>query len=305
MRILVTGASGFIGSKLVEELKKGHEVRAFVRRETAVPGAEVFVGDIRDSKSVKSAMKGMGAVFHLAAIRGEKSLRYSEYAKTNIEGTRNVVEAAGGRRLIHVSTIGVIGLVPGGSEKTTPAPKGKYHRSKYEAEKIVAGAENATIIRPVITYGPGEDDGMVFKIAKMLKRGRFFIIGGGGNRVHLLSTDNLIPFMLSVLDRKETCGQTYIVADPEPIRMNRLCEIISESIGLKGRIRHVPVWPVRLASRIMELLGLGITRETVKLATRDRYFRTGKARSAGYNPKVKTEDGVRATVKSYLKEGLI
>jgi len=305
MKILVTGASGFIGKNLVEVLRKTHMVRAFVRSERNIPGIEEFVGDITDAQSVSEAANGMDAIYHLAAIRGEKNIPYSEYEAVNIGGTRNVVGASGGKRLIHVSTVGVAGLSPGVSEETVPHPSGKYHASKLEAEKIVAGNRKATIVRPAITYGPGDLSGMVFRISKMLKAGNFSIAGNGRNRVHLLSIDNLIPFLVSILSKKESYGQTYIVADPEPISMNDLCGTIACAIGKEAGFRHLPLPLVRAGSHILKLAGSSITPEAVDIVSKDRYFRINKAISIGYRPSIRTRDGIRKTVEWYLEKGAI
>jgi dihydroflavonol-4-reductase len=174
LKIVITGASGFIGSNLVHHFAaSGHEVVALLRsREKASvvarPGVSAIIGDVVNRDSVRAAFAGADAVLHVAALFNNPEASWSDYTRVNVEGTKNVLETAvehGVRRIVHCSTIGVAighGSSPY-SESTpySPAAGDKYEGTKCEGERAALecfkrlGAP-IVVLRPAQVYGPGD-----------------------------------------------------------------------------------------------------------------------------------------------------
>ena len=188
--VLVTGASGFTGSHLVNRLiKNGARVRALVREKTDAGflrdmGAGVYTGDITDRKAVFRAVRGAGLVFHAAAAFREAKLPDSVYRQVNLEGTRNVLDAGlefGVKRIVHCSTIGVYGDVSQipTDEKSPFNPGDIYQQTKLEGEALarryfLEKSAPVVILRPCGIYGPG--DMRFLKLFRSIAGKKFFMI---------------------------------------------------------------------------------------------------------------------------------
>jgi len=326
MNILVTGSSGFIGSHLTRALReRGDRIVALVHSPDKAEalertGVEVLQGDLADTPSLEGIMDGIDAVYHLAALRGEGRGPREYYRKVNVYGTRALLEEAvksGVRHFIYVSTVGVMGWVRKlpATEEHACKPEGAYHETKLEAEKLALRYHRkeglpVTVIRPTITYGP-RDDGMLYKLARLITKGRFHTIGSGENRMHLLYVENLVPALLNALEEGRPRGETYIIADPEPITLNQLVSLVARCAGAPVPRHHIPVWLARMAAEVSEasaLIGVNpiITKQSVDILVRDRCYSTEKARKKlVYRPAHTTEEGVKETVAWFKEHGKI
>src|SRR5581483_11592323 len=183
--ILVTGATGFIGSHLVEMLvSQGEKVRALARRSSSwrpPAGVELAYGDLVSGAGLEDGLKEVDVVIHLAGAT--KTLHSADYYTANVKGTENLVRAIGGRRirLVHVSSLAAVGPsspdIPV-TEDADPHPLTHYGKSKLEGERVVrALAPEAVIVRPPVVYGPRDTD--VLQVLKPICRGWAVEIGGG------------------------------------------------------------------------------------------------------------------------------
>jgi nucleoside-diphosphate-sugar epimerase len=333
MKVLVTGATGFIGGHLVQHLlARGYDVRALVRRlppqdwgelrEGA--GIEPTVGDITDADAVQAAVEGVDAVFHLAAARDAWGTPEAIYREVNVTGTRHLLEAAddaGVRRFVYCSSVGVA-RYPGNLEADETLPLREptsqvlYHRTKAEAERMALDAQ-AIVVRPVITYGPGDDRGFVTRLIALLRRGPRFWIGDGRNRVDLVYVDDLVAGMRQALERG-SAGRVYILSGPAPIRVKALADKICKIVGTHPPRTHIPASFARLAGWGLETLyktgaRLGIatdgrepfiTRDKIATLTVDRGFSHARAtREIGYRPQVCYDEGLQRTL-DWLREAV-
>ena len=326
MRVLVTGGSGFVGGHLVRALlARGCAVRAMVRptsQTDSLDGAELVYGDVTDAASCRDAVAGVDVVYHLAAIRDRWSIPYTDYVAVNVEGTRNLLEAAAGQvdRFVYCSSVGVLGY-PGVLRIDESFPlrpdDGKvfYHRTKAQAEELVLdftrqGRLVTTVVRPAITYGPGDDWGMVTRLIAMLKRGTFVHVGSGRNHLHLCYVSDTVQGLILAGESEQSVGQVYIIAGPEPITLNDLVAKICGLLGQKPPRWHVPVELVRIAGWVLEgvyaaqaRLGLHVlgqspylTRDKVDTLAINRGFSIEKARrELSYEPLVGYDEGLKLT----------
>jgi nucleoside-diphosphate-sugar epimerase len=320
MRILVTGATGFIGGHLSCHLAtQGHRVRALVRREVpelAKHGVELMLGDITDAAALRAATRGIEAVFHLAAVRDVWGTPEAVYRQVNIEGTRFLLDAAlesGVQRFVYCSSVGVA-RYPGNLAADETLPYSKltsqvlYHRTKAQAEQIALDAQ-AIVVRPVITYGPGDENGFLTRLIALLIQGRFVGIGNGRNHVDLVYVDDLIAGMWAALE-KGTARQVYILSGTAPIQVRALLDEICKSLGRKPPRLYIPIPIALMAGWGMEMLWRGIlrpigwsdqspfiTRDKVATLTVDRGFNHKQASlELGYQPQIDYSEGIQRTL---------
>ncbi|SRR5579883_485188 len=245
--ILVTGATGFIGSHLVEALlARGERVRSFVRRPgTTLPGGEVIRGDLVTGAGLQEALKDVRAVFHLAGAT--KVLRSADYYSANVTATENLVRLLHGRgiRLVHVSSLAAAGPSPGPTpldEDAEPHPLTAYGKSKLEGERVVrALAEDAVIVRPPVVYGPRDTD--VFQILKPISRGWAFEISGGERWFSAIYVRDLVDGLIAAWKAPSASGRTYFLCHPAPLRWQ---DFTLTAARIMGRRLH----PVRIPAAV-------------------------------------------------------
>jgi len=326
MRVLVLGGTGFIGRHLVERLaNNGFDVVVPVRRESSrkcLPTGplKVVEADLLQPGSLDGLMEGIDTVFHLAAIRGSGwSLGDEDVYRVNVGITKNLMKSAASQTVkhcIYVSSVSVYGhpsnvLV---GEEYPCSPVTRYGQTKYESEKLVKefqrrGKISSTIIRPVITYGPGDTWGMVAKLISLINSNKYLTIGDGENRMHLIYIDDLIDGLMLILNNPPVWGRTYIFAGEEPITINRLVGIISVALGTRVINLHIPTWFAKLTAQSMEflyrLLAINkeplVTLDKIDIMCRDRAFDFKRAKEdLRFAPKVGYEEGIERTV-AWLK----
>jgi nucleoside-diphosphate-sugar epimerase len=325
-RILVTGASGFTGGHLCRRLfSEGHRVRALVRNKTQeedlrCQGIEPVVGDLRDRESLERAVVDVEIVYHIAASYRHGSLSRQEMFATNVQGTKDLLDAAigaGVERFIHCSTIGVHGNIKNGpaNEEYPFAPGDDYQDSKAQAERLVLeymreGKIPIVVFRPAGIYGPG--DVRFLKLFKAIQNRRFVMIGSGEVLYHLVYIDDLIDGIISCATQEDAVGNVYILAGSEPVTLNRLVQTIAQELGVRLRRFRIPFIPVYLAGLICEMackpLGIDppLYRRRVDFFRKTRSFDISKAqRELGFEPKTDLRTGIELTAQWYRGQGLL
>ena len=327
MRILVTGGTGFTGKALVRRLlDQGHEVVALDYKEGLKTqelrdwGAEVVLGSVTDAVVVRRAVDGAEVVHHLAAAFREMNVPDSYYRQVNVDGTRNVLEAAqaaGVRRLIYCSTCGVHGNIdhPPGGEDAPIQPADYYQRTKYEAEPIVRRFHEqglpTVILRPAAIYGPGDPERFLL-IYRRVAGGRFPCSATAGRfTTRSTSTTWWTPSSPPCRTAK---GMARPISSPTrstwPSRT--WCGGWAGRSESTSRIPHFPVWPVVAAGHVVEKAcrPFGITPpifpRRVDWYRQNRAFRIDKARrDLGWEPRVGLDEGLRRTAEWYRQEGYL
>lgn len=326
MRIVVTGGTGFTGSRLVSRLvSEGHEVRILAKGGSPPPtpngGPEVVSGDICDPAAVDQAVRGAQKVFHLAAAYRTAGIEDSVYHDIHVLGTANVMESAlrhGVERVIHCSTVGVHGhiSVPPADETHPFAPGDIYQETKMLGEQTAWRYHRekglpVSVVRPTAIYGPG--DLRLLKLFKIAARNHPTILGNGQIFYHMVYVDDLVQGFLLAAEKQEAVGEAFIVGGEECLSLLALIGLIREVLGLQpASVRRLPAAPFQWAGSLCEKVcvpfGIDppIYRRRVDFFTKSRSFDISKAkRLLGYRPAVPLRDGLAVTGNAYREAGLL
>lgn len=248
--ILVTGATGFLGTHLVRRLTAERRAVCCVVRSTANVTAlrqhspELVTGDINDPPSLRQAMDGVTAVVHLVAIIRERGS--ATFHRINYLGTQAVVEAAQEARVprfIHVSALGA-----------RPDPSFPYLYSKWRAEEAVANSGVPYVIfRPSVMFGEGDE--FINMLAQLLRVSPIFLIPGSGKTpFQPIWVEDVVSCLIAALKRDDLLGRTLEIGGPQHLTYEEIVDTITHAIGVKRLKIHVPILLMRLAVNIMESL---------------------------------------------------
>ena len=329
MRILVTGGTGFIGSRLaLEARKQDHEIvvagqlnsdaeRARAR-ELAAAGIHIEQGPLQDPSYARRITTGCQTVIHLAAAQHEANVPEDYFFDVNVNGTRRLVEAckgAGVQRFVYGSTIGVYGEYSGEplDENTPPRPMNVYGRSKLAAEEVVKSSAPelaASIVRISETYGPG--DFRLLKLFRAIDRNRFFIIGSGRNLRQAIHVRDLARGLLLAATHPAAVGETFVMAGQETMSTCDMAQHVAHALGRPPPRRHVPLWPFMAAAVTMEktLAPLGIQpplhRRRLDFFLKSFVLSAAKAqRLLDFTPVVPFASGAVETANWYREQGYL
>jgi nucleoside-diphosphate-sugar epimerase len=227
----------------------------------------------------------------------------------------NAAVTAGVRRILYVSSPGVLGPIDGpeADETAPPAPSNAYERSKAAAEQLVCGmaAEGLPVIiaRPEFLYGPG--DTHVLGLFRAVQRGLFFYVGSGQNTCHPTYVDDAVAGLMACLEQGRP-GQIYHLAGPRPVTFRELAESIAAALQVRPPRLRLPRPPAWWGAAVMEFAGkvTGLTpplsRAGVAFFSENRRFSWQKAhRELGYTPQVDLPEGVARTVAWYREKGMV
>ena len=252
MNVLITGATGFVGTYIVQELlARGHGARCLSRHETDLPvGATWVQGDISDPQTLKNVFEDVEAVIHLVGIIEEHPSRGVTFEAIHVDGTRNVVKAArdaGIDTFIHMSANGA-----------DPDGESRYQTTKYRAEQIVkeAGFAHWTIFRPSLVFGRPREDQPEFcsQLVRTLLRPFpvWPVFGDGRYEMQPVAVEDVAQVFVDALDRAEAHGTIFCVAGPERHEYMEILRRIADGAGIKVRpMIHQPIALVKPAVRLL------------------------------------------------------
>ena len=320
--VLVTGGTGFIGRHLCRRLvSEGCRVRVLCRDGSAagdLAGAvEVATGDVTAPSSLPAALAGADTVFHLASALGATPFGPQGFTAVNAEGTKNVLDAAraaGVRRVVHCSSVGVLGGIQGppAAEDAPLRPEDDYERSKAQGEQIAREAAAAglpvVVARPGWAYGPG--DRRTFKLIRAIAKRRFFFVGDGTTREHPVFIDDLAAGLARCRTAGLAPGEVVTIAGDEIVTIEDLCGRIALALGVPLSRLHVPREPLRTFAGLLEAAFKAVGREApltrakVDFFLKHRAYDTAKAkRLLGFAPRVPLDEGLPRTIAWYRAQG--
>jgi nucleoside-diphosphate-sugar epimerase len=310
MKVLVTGANGFVGRELDGELlRRGYLVRGALRQfgsgASLVDGAEpVVVGTINAATDWKAALAGCDVVVHLAArvhvMHDKASDPLAEFREVNTEATLNLARQAaqaGVRRFVFISTIKVNGEGRDEPyrEADAPAPLDAYAISKWEAEQGLQRIAQETglevvILRPPLLYGPGVKANFQ-RLIQAVARGWPLPFGAVRNRRSLLYLGNFVDAIRLCVEHPGAAGQTFLLDDGEPVSTPDVARALARAMNRPARLLAVPVGVLQFVGTL-----LGKRAEVARLAG-SLYVDSSAIRSRlGWKPPFSMEEGLAATV---------
>ena len=325
MKVLVTGASGFLGSHVAEQLTEGgHSVRVLVRKTSnrkfleTLPNVELCEGAVDDKPSVDRAVEGVDAIVHSAGL--VKARSEEEFFACNTRGTANLLDAAREHapklvRFVHVSTLEACGPsldrrpVPRDQEKPVTA----YGRSKLAAEKECLARKDdvpVVILRPAAIYGPRDVE--ILEAFRAVRRRQYPVIGDGSMLGSYTYGPDCARACIQAITADLPSGSIFFVDDGEPLSMARaMGELLPEALGTRPMVRFGIPFPVlRLASLGVEAYGkvrgkpVMLTREKVAMLAHHWVCDSASTRDAlGWKPEVSFPEGLRRTAKWYVEKG--
>ena len=327
MKILITGASGFIGSFIVEEaLKRGFETWAAVRKSSSrewLKDERIHFIELNLSSKAQlvEQLRGMDFDYVVHAAGVTKCLNKADFHRINTEGTKNLAEALLEvkmplKRFVFVSSLSIFGAIKEQEpyeeirESDTPQPNTESGRSKLEAEQFLATTTLPYIIlRPTGVYGPREKD--YFIMAKSIKGHSDFAVGYKRQDITFVYVKDVVQAVFLALDKGEN-GRQYFLSDGEVYQSTTFSDLIHEELGRPWWIRiTAPVWVLRIVTFFGEYIG----RMTGKVtALNNDKYNILKQRNwrcdiqpaideLGYQPTVKLEQGVKETIQWYKENG--
>jgi len=321
MKILVTGATGFIGRLAVAALRsQGHALVLLDRIPPATPDADFHLGDVRDVDLVAELVRGCDAVLHLAAAHHDFGIAPETYHDVNVTATEQLVaamSAAGVRNVAFFSSAAVYGATGGvRTEATPPAPVTPYGTTKLQAERVLAEwaamnpAHSALVIRPTVVFGPGNFANM-YTLIRQIERGRFAFVGSGTNRKSLAYVGNLVDALLARWPEPVRPGvQTINYADLPDLGSREIAEAVYRALDVPRPKWSIPMPLAKLAALPFDLLTTVTGRDVGLSSARLAKFAEAETRLAsdvlaaeGYTPRVPLSDAIAEMVSWYVREG--
>lgn len=309
--VFLTGASGCLGTELARRLSRGgFHVRALVRdlrraeRLAALEGLELIEGDLHSPGALRAAARGCDIVYHLAAlVHAPPGTSEAEFRRVNVEGTRNVLEAAiagGASRVVFSSTVAVYPEREAiQNEMSPPEPATGYGASKLEAERLVLDSGiGATVLRFPVVYG-ARDRGNVARLIEAIRRGRYFIVGDGLNLKSMVAAGNAAEAAMLAADARAADGATYNVCDARPYSQLEIAETIAEILGRPKNFLHLPAALAHNAALLADAFSgvtgieLPLTSDRVRKLAANTVFSSARIeKELGFNPRISLREGL-------------
>jgi nucleoside-diphosphate-sugar epimerase len=319
MKVLITGAGGFIGSHLVDsQLEHGYNVRAvdlqldMLKHQAAHPCLEAIRSDITERHPLQKLVEGVDIVYHLASAHLDVNLSDEHYRQVNVGATLSLLEAAqqaAVKRFVHCSSVGVIGDVehPPADETTACHPVNIYERTKLEGERAALDFAHQTsfpvvVVRPAWVYGPRCP--RTAKLLRTISKGRFPIFGSGKNLRHPVYITDAIHGLELCSETTGIEGEVFIIAGEVPIESRELVNVISQQLQVRIQKLYLPIFLGQAAGLAFELAFKLIgrqppfSRRSMDFFLKHNAYTIAKAQSKlNFQPQVDLLTGIQKTIE--------
>ena len=308
--ILLTGATGFIGRRLVRRLiERGDIVRILTRDRSRAPdvpaSVTVLIGDLaRPGSVLERLVEGADVLFHLAG----ETKDVAAMRNVHIEGTHALSAAAAGsvKHWVQLSSVGVYGPIREGvvDETHVLAPRGVYETSKAESDRVILGKASrkcftATVLRPSIVFGPGMPNRSLYQLISAVHHGLFCFIGPPGASANYIHVDNVVEALILCSANVPARGRVYNISDFRSLE--EFIGVIASALGKSTPHRRMPrLIASAMAMTLGNLPRFPLTKSRVgALTSRVRYATAQIEQDLGYVPTVSIEEGLRLLVADW------
>ena len=312
MRITLIGASGFVGTRLIDLLKADHQIKNIDIQSSHFFQEYTVTGDVRDFNSINSLMTETDLVVLLAAQHRDDVTPTSLYYDTNVEGMKNVLKAMecnGIKRMVFFSSVAIYGLNKDNPDENTPAdPFNHYGKSKWQAEQVLQewykthNDWNIDIIRPTVIFGE-RNRGNVYNLLHQLSTGRFFKIGNGRNVKSMAYVGNVVAFVRYMIENVTEGYNIFNYIDKPDFNMNQLTELVCSKLGKKIPAISFPYWIGMAGGYFFDFISfisrkkLEISSVRVKKYCSTTQYDSTKARNTGFVAPYTLSEGLTRTLE--------
>ncbi|MDR1129674.1 MAG: NAD-dependent epimerase/dehydratase family protein [Prevotellaceae bacterium] len=312
-RISIIGASGFVGTRLIDQLKDRYTIVNFDKQQSRKYPELTTLVDIRNRESLKPLLQGFDLVVLLAAEHRDDVSPTSLYYDVNVEGTRNVLkvmEENGIGNIIFTSSVAVYGLNKKNPDENHPAdPFNHYGKSKWQAEGVLREwySENTNgkmlrILRPTVIFGE-RNRGNVYNLLKQISSGKFLKTGKCNNKKSMAYVGNIVAFIEYMIETAKPDYEVYNYIDKPDLSMNELVEVVGKSLNRKIPSVKIPYWLGMLGGYCFDFLAwltrrkLSISSVRVRKFCATTQFDSGKVHSTEFIPPYTLSQGIDRTIK--------
>ena len=317
-RILIIGATGFVGKNLVLEYTQRRDINILVRHTSNIelfkndPRIRIFFGDLAENQGLNEALENIDVVIHCAATTMGRS--YWEFHRTNTQGTAHLLNAMlenNVRKLVYVSSHAACGPCSTNApmhEYDPKKPISFYGRTKNLAENLVTDSGlDYTIIRPVSVYGPYDKE--ILTYVKILDRGICPIVGGGTKYLNVIYVKDLVDLIIKTVEKDHFSCTTYFANDGQCYTLDSIMDTIATALNKRSLKVRVPTG----LALFVGLLNDVFISPSKRLVTRDKvrelacqYWVCSNeniSRALGFKPRYTFEQGIVETIKWYRSQG--
>lgn len=253
MNIAIIGGSGFVGTRLIAELKDNtsHEVRNIDKQESHFYPEITTIANVLNKETMVSLLKEQDMVVLLAAEHRDDVSPKSLYYDVNVQGMRNVLDAMDincVKRIVFTSSVAVYGLNKINPDENHPTdPFNEYGKTKWQAEEVLQAwykknkDVNVNILRPTVIFGE-RNRGNVYNLLKQIGSGKFLMIGSGNNKKSMAYIGNIVAFISFLIENKPSGYEAYNYIDKPDFTMNELVLKVGEVLNKKIPTTHIPYW---------------------------------------------------------------
>ena len=314
MKIAMIGASGFVGTRLIDLLKddKNYEIKNIDLLPSHFFNDITVIGDVREQDQMDRELKGADIVILLAAQHRDDVSPISLYYDTNVGGmevTLKAMEKNGVKRIVFFSSVAVYGLNKKNPDENHPKdPFNHYGKSKWQAEEVLQKWYeshpdwNIDIIRPTVIFGE-RNRGNVYNLLKQISSGKFLMVGKGENKKSMAYVGNIVAFVKYMIDNITTGYNVFNYIDKPDNNMNQLVGHVSKVLNKHIPATHFPYWMGMLGGYCFDFLAfltrkkLTISSVRVKKFCATTEFDAKKAHSSGFVPPFTLDEGLARTLE--------
>ena len=317
--VLLTGASGFIGTRIQSLLlKRGYHLRILTRKPgSKLSSIDCFVGDLTDALACRRATENVNIVIHAAGSKRDAT----RFSMVNVQGTQNLLDAAvykGVERFVHISSVGVIGADPLKSkvfgEDIPCNPRNEYERSKWEAEKLVQRSAikglRVAILRPANVFGDGDPEQGLLMLIRSVKNGRFVYLGGRFAICNYVFVEDVANACITLAEHPAAVGHTYNLSDDCTLgdfvdTLADELEVARPTFQLPGSLSVLMRTGLRTLRGLSSVSKLSIISRVISLNNQARFAKTRLAEELGFMCPVGWRAGLVRVVRWYRSQGVL
>lgn len=313
MKITIIGASGFVGTCLIEVLEREkYELRNIDKQQSYFYPQITTIANVLDKEGITSLLKGTDVVVLLAAEHRDDVSPTSLYYEVNVQGMRNTLEAMeinGVKRIVFTSSVAVYGLnKKNPNEEHLTDPFNHYGKSKWQAEQILQewykshSDWNINILRPTVIFGE-RNRGNVYNLLKQISSGKFLMVGDGNNKKSMAYVGNIVAFIKYLIEDKMNDYNVYNYIDKPDFTMNELVDHVGKVLNKHIPSTHFPLWLGMMGGYCFDALAfitrkkLTVSSVRVKKFCATTEFDATKAHSSGFKAPYSLSDGLAKTLE--------